>query len=412
MVFPTAAPYRVDQVTAAPLAMAGLFLAQFFAVAAMSWAGGVGWRRLWSTLGGALLALVALFFTLASWGTSDPTKLSHYLPHDLSRVQGEPFWQMAAPLLVHLPYRMAAVHGLVVAGFAASVLLLAWSWRALAWGGWWALLICCSPLLRNFLQNGVSRQALATLLLLPLLVWAGRLSSVRRVWIVLGAFGSMAMHTAFVGSLPISLLPLLVGDRRVWDRLRPRRGSGLRGAGRPRLALLPLLAWLALFAGLLTLILLAVPTVIREADAYVRVEDYANSYSVSQVVQRLQLALGLGVLLTCWHRRLDWRTLLSCGITRQLALFGLLYHLVQASVISGWYSPITSRFADVVGFFLLIVFLAWLQRYGCHWAVLPALLVTLDYWLMDRLLGSRTLVCGLNDDFLCVPDRWPWQVRF
>lgn len=406
MAFPTTAPYRVDQVTAAPLAMAGLFLAQLCIVAAMSWAGEAGRRRLWWIFAAALLALVALFFTLGSWGTSDPTKLSHFLPHDLSRVQGESFWQATAPLLIHLPYRMAAVHGLVVAGFAAAALLLAHSWRALAWGGWWVLLICCSPLLRNFLQNGVSRQALATLLLLPLLLWAGRLATLRRVWIVLAALGSMTVHTAFVGSLPISLLPLLVGDRPVWGRLR------WRGGWRPWLALPSLLAWLLLLAGILTLILLAVPTVIQKADAYLRVENYASTYPVAQVVQRLQLAMGLGVLLTCWHRHLDWRTLLSCGITRQMALFGVTYHMVQVSVTTGWYAPITTRFADVVGFFLLIVFLAWLQRYGCHWAVLPALLVTLDYWLMDKLLGSRTLLCGLNDDFLCIPDRWPWQVRF
>jgi hypothetical protein len=62
--------------------------------------------------------------------------------------------------------------------------------------------------------------------------------------------------------------------------------------------------------------------------------------------------------------------------------------------------------------FLLIVYLAWLNRYQCHWAVLPALFVTVDYWLIERLLPSRLLSCGLDDNFLCVPDRWPWQIRY
>ena len=44
--------------------------------------------------------------------------------------------------------------------------------------------------------------------------------------------------------------------------------------------------------------------------------------------------------------------------------------------------------------------------------MLPALLVTLQYWLTDRLLASHALPCGRNDEFLCVPDRWPWQLRY
>jgi hypothetical protein len=40
------------------------------------------------------------------------------------------------------------------------------------------------------------------------------------------------------------------------------------------------------------------------------------------------------------------------------------------------------------------------------------LFVTVDYWLMERLLQSRTLACGIDDNFLCIPDRWPWQIRY
>ena len=71
-----------------------------------------------------------------------------------------------------------------------------------------------------------------------------------------------------------------------------------------------------------------------------------------------------------------------------------------------------SRFADPIALFLLVSWLAWIAHNNCGWAVLPALLVTLDGWLIDRILASHALPCGRNDEFLCVPDRWPWQVRY
>jgi hypothetical protein len=85
---------------------------------------------------------------------------------------------------------------------------------------------------------------------------------------------------------------------------------------------------------------------------------------------------------------------------------------VQASVAAGWQAQITSRFADVIGLFLLVIWLGWLAWYRCLWAMLPALAVTFEAWIVERLLGSLALSCGRNDDFLCVPDRWPWQVRY
>jgi hypothetical protein len=65
-----------------------------------------------------------------------------------------------------------------------------------------------------------------------------------------------------------------------------------------------------------------------------------------------------------------------------------------------------------VGFFLLLSFIAWIHHYQAHWCALPALIITLFYWLDDRILASANLGCGRNDDFLCVPDRWPWQIRY
>ena len=58
----------------------------------------------------------------------------------------------------------------VAGGFALVPLLLARVLQRPQWGGLWALLVLWSPLLRNFLQNGVTRQALATVLITPLLM--------------------------------------------------------------------------------------------------------------------------------------------------------------------------------------------------------------------------------------------------
>ena len=185
--FPASAPYRVDQVMAAPGLMTGLWLVLVLLALVLSWAGHTGRRRWWWIGAGLFLGVVAIFFTLASWGTSDITKLSYFLTFDRSVVRGEPFWLLVAPLIVVLPFRMAMVHGLVVAGYGAAALLLARHWRAWSWAGWWVLLICCSPLLRGFMQNSHSRQALSTLLLLPLLLWAGRLARVPRPALIVWA---------------------------------------------------------------------------------------------------------------------------------------------------------------------------------------------------------------------------------
>ncbi len=390
--FPTVAPFRIDQVTAAPLAMAALFGVQLLAAALMSWAARRERLQLWNGLALLSLALVAVFFTLASWGTSDTTKLSHYLAFDLSRVRGEPFWALLAPVVVHLPYRMALVHGLVVAGYGAAPLLLARQWRAWAWGGWWSLLVVCSPLLRNFLQNGVSRQALMTLLLLPLLLWAARLARIGRWPLALATGLAATVHTSFPLTLALALVPRLLAVR-----------SMLRLHGR---LLLPAVAALGL------LVLLAAPQALEKLRVYSAQESYFPTYALRPEVIRLQLAMALGVLLACWRRRLGWRQLLACDRSRCLASFALLFWLLQQSLHWHLMAPITSRLVDPVGLYLLILWLGWLQRQRCFWAAVPALVVTLHYWGGVRLLGSFSLVCGSNDEFLCIPDRWPWQVRY
>jgi hypothetical protein len=419
--FPTGAPYRIDQVMAAPGAMTLLFLGQLLAAALLSW-----WavcqpgRRLWGLVcAGLLLLQVALFFTLASWGTSDITKLNHFLTFDRSVVKGEPFWLLVAPLIVALPFRMATAHGLVVAGYGAAALLLARHWRAWSWAGWWVLLICCSPLLRGFMQNAHSRQALSTLLLLPVLLWAGRLARVPRLTLVVLPLWGLTCHTTALFTLLLALLPRL-----------PGMGTWPGGSGRRLLRAMA--TWLkkqwrsapwgglALAMGGLILVgVLAghwawelVPMVRTKLDSYWSQQGYANSYPLAAAVGRLQLAMAIGVILSCQQRRVGLARFLACDRGRQLVLYALIYGLVEGGLALGLVPQITSRLADPAGFFLLIVWLAWLERYRCLWAALPALLVTLDYWLVERLAGSQALLCGSNDTFLCVPDRWPWQVRY
>lgn len=401
--FPTSAPYRIDQVGSAPLLVALLTGALFLTATWMSLSAREGRPRFWGGTGIALLLEITLLFGLASWGTSDVTKLSHDLAFHTDRVSGESFWILAAPLILWLPYRMAFVHGLVAGGYGALGLALARSWKAPAWGAWWALLLLFSPFLHNFLQNGVTRQALLTLLLVPLLLWAGRLVPVGRAPTAALTLWAAAVHGSFLPTALLALLPrglLLIGA--------PSTSAESAPVMRPRqwFWVVPLLL---LLAGLLSL---AGPTVWFKLHHYTQKETFFNSYALLPVVQRLQLALGLGVGMVCWFRRLGWRVLLGCPRTRQLVFFGLLFLLVQQCLRQGWVPAFASRFVDPVGLFLLIVFLAWLEHYQARWAVLPALAVTLDFWVLDRLLDALTLHCGKNDAFLCLPDRWPWEVSW
>ena len=78
-VFPSESPFRVDQVMAAPWLLAGLFLIQLLLAAAVSWSVRARNRRFWWMSISVLLMSIAVFFTLACWGTSDITKLNFYL---------------------------------------------------------------------------------------------------------------------------------------------------------------------------------------------------------------------------------------------------------------------------------------------------------------------------------------------
>jgi len=404
-VFPLAAPFRIDQVTVAPQAVTGLFLAQGSLAIAIHWAGVQRRWRLWRGAVALLLLLTLVFFTLASWGTSDTTRFSHYLEWNPDRSPPELLWRLLRPLLLWLPYRMAAVHGLVVSGFAAAAILLAHAWRARPWAGWWALVLICSPMLRGFMQNAHSRQALAVLLLLPCLLQWARLVRLDRRSVGAGMVLSALTHNTFVLNLPISLLPWLQRlpklSRGRRHRLRDFRWQDLRRCWPLPLTLLVLLA---LFG-------MVLPSAVDRLQDYSQ-DDYFNHYPVSWRVERLQWALAVGLLLGCLQRRLDPRRLLLCPLTQLLAVFGLIYIGIQQSIVHLWLPQVTCRVADGMAFFLLIIYLAWLDRYRAHWCLLPVMYITFQYWLDGRLLTSGSLDCGVNDEFLCLPDRWPWQVIY
>lgn len=397
---PSEAPYRVDQVMAAPWLMAALFCLQLLLAAALSWTAARTRAFAWWVLAAALLVVTALFFALGSWGTSDVTKLSVWL--ELSpalSTEGEPFWALVAPLILRLPYRMAAVHGLVAAGYGLAAILLARCWRHPAWAGWWCLLLTASPMLRGFLQNGQSRQALAALLMLPLMLMVSRLA--RMPWGVVagGTAFSALVHTTFPVNVGFALLPGLVSGQ-----LLP----GLRGASSRRLWL-----WLLLL-GLLAVPLAATlgPVALQKLNTYATEMRFFSRYSIRREVLVLEAVMAGSVAVASRLRGLGVRELLGCPFTRVLGLFALLYLGLQASVALQLWPQITFRLADAAALFLLISYLAWLRRHQVPWLVLPALLVTLAYWWFGRILPSADFLCGLNDGFLCVPDRWPAEVRY
>ena len=122
--------------------------------------------------------------------------------------------------------------------------------------------------------------------------------------------------------------------------------------------------------------------------------------------------MGLGLVGACWQHRLGPSLLLRCSLTRLLVLFGAAYGLLQLAVEHEWLASVAFRLSDGVGFFLLILYLAWMARHNSLPWLWPALLVTLHSWFWIRILPSGELACGKDDAFLCIPDRWPWQVRY
>ncbi|MFM7169378.1 MAG: hypothetical protein ACKOYH_00780, partial [Cyanobium sp.] len=293
----------------------------------------------------------------------------------------------------------------VATAFAAAPILLAAHWRAWPWAGWWALLITCNPLLRGFLQNAHTRQALAVVLLLPLFLQAARLVRCDRRWVGLGVVVSALTHNTFVLNLPISLLPLLGRLPALWKRLvEEPRSLGLAGWRRK---------WPWFLAAIVVggLLLAIAPTALDRFFDYAK-DEYFNNYSQRGIVGRFQRALAYGLVVGCLQARLDPRRLFRCPITLLLLFFGVFYLALQASISNLWLPQVTSRLADGVAFFMLILYISWLHRYRGYWGLYPPLYIAIQYWLEGRILYSATFDCGHDDQFLCVPDRWPWQVHY
>jgi hypothetical protein len=219
-----------------------------------------------------------------------------------------------------------------------------------------------------------------------------------------GVLLSALSHNTFIWNLPISVSPWLVRLPELAARRRDQPTAGPGGWRR-------WLPWLLLVGAVLALLALVAPAALQRFRDYSN-DDYFNLYPLRPVVGRLQRAMALGLLVACVQRRLDPRKLLRCPLTQLLLVFGLLYVGIQTSIEQQWLAQITSRLADGVAFFLLILYLAWLHRYRAHWCLIFPLWVTLQHWLDGRILRSALYACGQNDEFLCVPDRWPWQVRY
>jgi hypothetical protein len=171
--------------------------------------------------------------------------------------------------------------------------------------------------------------------------------------------------------------------------------------------------WLLLPAIIAVLLLVLLgPVALQKLNTYTTQMSFFSPYAVRPEVLLLQAAMALAVVIASRQRGLGLRTLWACSRSRVLGLFALLYLALQASVQWEWWPQITFRLADGVGLFLLISFLAWLRHYRAEALLLPALAVTLRFWLLERILPSGDLRCGQDDVFLCIPDRWPDLIRY
>ena len=387
--FPAEAPYRVDQVTNNPGLMLVLAIAQMLLAAALA---RLSNRQLYRWVAGLFLILSALFFALANWGTSDIARFSHHLGVNPADVLNEPLWLAAAPLICTLPYRMASVHGLVAAGYALVPLLLARVMQRPWWGGFWALLVLWSALLRNFLQNGVTRQALATVLITPLLMRVAGWWRPGWRWIAVAIAGSALAHNSFPITVSLALVPLL-------SRPGLIQRTGLRSIALASLLVLG-------SAGLV----LTQPAVLEKLVNYLFEATYYNTYGLRNEVFGLELAALASVVLTIWRARLTPASMAADHDARTLFTYSLLLGLVQLSMATGLLAPILSRCLDPVGLFWMLALIVWTARCGCAWSLIPALVVVGESFIDDRILTLEDCIGG--DQFMCLPDRWPWQIRY
>jgi hypothetical protein len=245
-------------------------------------------------------------------------------------------------------------------------------------------------MLRGFFQNAHSRQALATLLSIPLLLWS--LEVIRwRPWLIFGAaFLSLGVHLTAVPTLLLAASPVLLQCvRRVRDPKTYTLMTGLSAVVVSLLCFSPLATKLQAYAGF----------------------GFFSSYPIQPAVVRNELLIA-GTIAAIWIRqRLTWRHFLAQREGLALAWYSICFVGIQASLIWRWWPQVTFRLGDTIGVFLLISLLAWLRRRQALVMVVPLLLINLLVWV-DRAAWPQGLTCGLDDDFLCVPDRWPWSIDY
>jgi hypothetical protein len=408
LAFPERGPYRVDQVRSDPAGLILLFAIELVLAWLIDRASRRGLDVAQRVCVGALVLAVGLTFMLASWGLGDVTRLSYLLVESPTTTFGwrEPFWSLLAPLIRYLPYRFSFVHGVVVACYAAATIWLAHRLRSPAWGGWWALMVVYSPLLRNFLQSGVTRQALVALLLMPLMLWCAggpRLSAFRTMALTMLA---ALCHGSYIPSMFVALIPLVVTWQHWLQRIHhwlsqvpslPRHALWMPAVGAVGVG-----AWMVVNAkGLLA-----------RLNSYLWDQDYYPHFLLRPEADQLLLSLAIAILVVCYLKRISLSFCLQSAPFISMALFFGVLILFRFSIQYAWLPQLTSRFQDAVSLYLLVLFIVWICSLGLQRATVLPIAVTLQYWFFDRLAFIGSLSCGRNDEFLCVPDRLPWHVIY
>ncbi|WP_155728148.1 hypothetical protein [Prochlorococcus marinus] len=392
LMFPSESPYRIDQVMSSPWLMTLLFVSQLLLASCISWSAARQKMSWWWIAVGLFCLTTTVFFTLSSWGTSDVTKLNHYIDQLAERLPAEPFWWIAAPLIKSLPYRMAAIHGLVATFFAAWAIFLSRCWQLPGWGGWWALLLLTSPFLRGFLQNAHTRQAWALLLVVPLFLRVSGFLEIR----ILPVFSSAALALfSHLTALPMLALAVMPG---IWQ-------------GTAFFVRLPRFVKTGVFALLVAAFSILAQPILHKLLDYASQMNFFSAYSIRRTVLVSQVLLLVPFCFTCQRRQLTWTALKDCRVSRAVLLFSILFCFVQLGVRFEIYPQIAFRFADPIGLFLLLSAFRWFQLYDSQRMLIPLLVFSLLSW-SKQLVDPVGLDCRLDDTFLCIPDRWPWQISY
>jgi hypothetical protein len=215
---------------------------------------------------------------------------------------------------------------------------------------------------------------------------------------------ALTVHLSAVPTLGLAVLPLAVPSAREIRGFPPQqylcRSSWAS------------LLWLAaVIVAAVVLAMVLFPAMLSKVLAYAQHHSFYSSYPVKPVVLRGELALLAGVLVTCFRKGIGLEQFVCCRWSQLLSLFVALYALIQLSIVWRILPQITFRFADVIGLFLLLIVLKWFHHYKSLWLLLPMLINGLLVW-GKQVWDPSGLDCGADDDFLCIPNRLPWLIRY